>query len=59
MQKRKFGIVVDSTCGSDCGKNIFSDISIVPLTIIVDNKSYVDGTIDNETLLGLLTTNKK
>ncbi|MFB0638056.1 DegV family protein [Candidatus Phytoplasma solani] len=59
MQKRKFGIVVDSTCGSDCGKNIFSDISIVPLTIIVDNKSYVDGTIDNETLLGFIDNKQK
>ncbi|WP_349401891.1 DegV family protein [Candidatus Phytoplasma solani] len=59
MKKRKLGIVVDSTCGGDYGKNFFEDVSIVPLTVMVDGKSYVDGTIDNETLLHFIDQKKK
>ncbi|MBP5836169.1 DegV family protein [Candidatus Phytoplasma meliae] len=59
MQKRKFGIVVDSTCGSNYGKNLFNDISIVPLTVMVDGQDYIDGTIDNEKLLQFIDQKRK
>ncbi|AGL90026.1 DegV family protein [Candidatus Phytoplasma australiense] len=59
MKKRKLGIIVDSTCGSDYGKSFFPDISVVPLTIIVDGKSYVDGDFDNKTLLHFIDQKKK
>ncbi|MBX4180664.1 MAG: DegV family protein, partial ['Prunus persica' phytoplasma PP2] len=42
MNKRKLGIVVDSTCGNTYGKNFFEDISVVPLTLIVGETSYMD-----------------
>jgi Uncharacterized protein conserved in bacteria, COG1307 len=59
MNKRKLGIVVDSTCGNTYGKNFFEDISVVPLTLIVGETSYMDGAIDNTTLLNFIENKQK
>ncbi len=48
MSKRTIGIVVDSTTGLKFKEDIFKDASIVPLTISVDGKEYVDGELSNE-----------
>ncbi|MDV3198264.1 MAG: DegV family protein [Vigna little leaf phytoplasma] len=58
MTKRKLGIVVDSTIGGDFGKKIFHDISIVPLTIILDEKSYYEKDLENKVVFDLLNQNK-
>lgn len=57
--KRTVGIVVDSTCGNLFKETIFKDASIVPLTMLVDEASYVDGTLSNSQLLEYMHKNHK
>ncbi|CCV63690.1 DegV family protein [Alteracholeplasma palmae J233] len=59
MEKRKVGIVVDSTCGAQFKDKIFKDASIVPLTVLVDDVPHTDGTLDNVKLLKYMHENKK
>lgn len=59
MKNRKLGIVVDSTIGGNFGKNIFPDLSIVPLTIILDNQICYEKDLDNKTFLKLSQEGKK
>ncbi|PQP79881.1 EDD domain protein [Candidatus Phytoplasma phoenicium] len=59
MKKRKLGIVVDSTIGGNFGKNIFPDLSIVHLTIILDNQICYEKDLDNKTFLKLSQEGKK
>ncbi|XXP77114.1 MAG: DegV family protein [Lettuce witches'-broom phytoplasma] len=54
MNKRKLGIVVESTIGGDFGRSLFPDISVVHMTIIYDNKVFSDKDFDNQKLLKLL-----
>lgn len=56
---RKIGIVVDSTCGTEFKETIFKDASIVSLSMLVDEKSYVDGTLTNSELLEFMHSNHK
>lgn len=51
--KRKIGFVVDSTFGE-----AINDVTFVPLTIDVDGKDYIDGTIDNEIIVEALSNKK-
>ncbi|MDO8168134.1 DegV family protein [Candidatus Phytoplasma melaleucae] len=59
MKKRKLGIVVDSTIGKTFDQNLFPDMSIVPLTIILNDKVYDDGNINNQELLTCLKKGHK
>ncbi|WEK82365.1 MAG: hypothetical protein PR2021_2950 [Candidatus Phytoplasma pruni] len=54
MNKRKLGIVVESTIGGDFGRSLFSDLSVVHMTIMHDNKVFSDKDFDNQKLLKLL-----
>jgi DegV family protein with EDD domain len=54
MNKRKLGIVVESTIGRDFGRSLFSDISVVHMTIMHDNQAFDDKDFDNYNLLKLL-----
>ncbi|MGE9276870.1 MAG: DegV family protein [Candidatus Phytoplasma pruni] len=54
MNKRKLGIVVESTIGGDFGRSLFPDLSVVHMTIIHDNKVFSDKDFDNQKLLKLL-----
>jgi DegV family protein with EDD domain len=51
MNKRKIGIVVDSTTSDRFKEKFFKDASIVKLHINVNGESYVDGTLTNEQIL--------
>ncbi|TVY12165.1 DegV family protein [Candidatus Phytoplasma pini] len=58
MKKRKFGFVVDSTIGGDFGKSFFPDLSIVPLSIILDGETHLENDLSNNFFLKLLKENR-
>jgi DegV family protein with EDD domain len=52
--KRKIGIVVDSTFGLSEKYIKDQKISVVPLKVIIDQKEYVDGTINPQVIVDAL-----
>lgn len=52
---RKIGFVVDSTFGFSKEYVENEKISVVPLKVIIDQKEYVDGTIDPQVIVDALT----
>ncbi|MDC9032004.1 DegV family protein [Columbia Basin potato purple top phytoplasma] len=58
MNVKKIGFVVDSTVGDNINVNFLSDICVVPLSIIIDNKEFTEK-IDNSFLLECVRQKKQ
>lgn len=58
MNVKKIGFVVDSTIGDNINVNFLSDICVVPLSIIINNKEFTEK-IDNSFLLECVRQKKQ
>lgn len=58
MNVKKIGFVVDSTIGDNINVDFLSDICVVPLSIIIDNKEFTEK-IDNSFLLECIRQKKQ
>ncbi|MBP3059540.1 DegV family EDD domain-containing protein [Texas Phoenix palm phytoplasma] len=61
MNKKKLGIVIDSTIGSYLDKSIFPyfEIDVVPISIIADNRTFLDSEFNNELMMSYLKEGKE
>lgn len=55
---RNVGIVVDSTVGTHFKSKLFKDASVIPLTMLVEGRSYPDDQLKGDNLLRLLKHKK-